>query len=110
MSPQTANFSNGRLCPLGLANAPAMFQELMNQVLPRMKRKGTVQHLLKRGAVIEAYIEDVLLRTYTVEDHLKPVEEFLRNCDQLHTKVKLSKCEFMKGMWAWKSVGAGGDP
>ena len=37
----------------------------------------------------------VLLGTDTVEDHLKLAEEFLRTCDECHTKVKISKCEFM---------------
>ena len=82
--------------PFSLANAPATFQELMNQGLQRMKRKATVQNLLKRGAVIEPYIDDVLLGADTVEDHLKLVEDFLRTCDECHTKVRLSKCEFMK--------------
>mmetsp|Transcript_101527 Transcript_101527/g.171896 ORF Transcript_101527/g.171896 Transcript_101527/m.171896 type:complete len:99 (-) Transcript_101527:114-410(-) len=82
--------------PLGLANAPATFRELMNQVLQRMKRKTTVQDLLKLGAVIEAYIDNVLLGADTVEDHLKLVEEFLRSCHDCHTEFKLSKCEFMK--------------
>ena len=71
-------------------------QELMNKVLQRMKRKATMQHLLKHGAVIEVYIADVLLRADRVEDHLKLVREFLRACNQCHTKVKLNRCEFMK--------------
>ena len=53
--------------PLVLANAPATFQQLMNQALQRMKRKATVQDLLKCGAAIEAYIDDVLLGADTVE-------------------------------------------
>ena len=41
-------------------------------------------------------MDDVLLGTDTIEDHLKLVQDFLRTCDECHTKVKLSKCEFMK--------------
>ena len=59
-----------------LTNAPATFQELMNQVVPRMKLKPTVQALLKKGAVIEVYIDDVLLQTDDADDHLRLVEEF----------------------------------
>ena len=55
-----------------------------------------MQEVLKRGAVIEASINDVPLGADTVEDDLKLPEEFLRTCDECHTKVKLSKCEFMK--------------
>ena len=82
--------------PFGLTNAPATFQELMNQVLARMKLKLTVQALLKKGAVIEVYIDDVLLRTDDADDHLRSVEEFLRTCEECNTRVKLEKCEFMQ--------------
>ena len=85
-----------KVMPFGLSNAPATFQELMNQVLSRTKRKASVQELLKRGAVIEAYIDDVLLGTDTVEDHPKLVDEFLRTCQECNTRVKLEKCEFLK--------------
>ena len=48
-----------KVMPFGLTNAPATLQELMNQVVARMKLKPTVQALLKKGAVIEVYIDDV---------------------------------------------------
>ena len=82
--------------PFGLTNAPATFQELMNQVLARMKLKPTVQALLKKGAVIEVYIDDVRLGTDDADDHLRLVEEFLRTCEECNTCVKLEKCEFMQ--------------
>ena len=82
--------------PFGLTNAPAPFQELMNQVVARMKLKPTVQALLKKGAVIEVYIYDVLLGTDDADDHLRLVEEFLRTCEECNTRVKLEKCEFMQ--------------
>ena len=82
--------------PFGLTNAPATFQELMNQVMARMKLKPTVQALLKKGAVIEVYIHDVLLGTDDADDHLRLVEEVLCTCEEYNTRVKLEKCEFMQ--------------
>ena len=82
--------------PFGLTNAPATFGELMNQVVTRVKLKPTVQALLKKGAVIEVYIGDVLLGTDDDDDHLRLVEQFLRTCEELNTRVKLEKCEFMQ--------------
>ena len=52
-----------KVMPFGLANAPATFHELMNQIIPQMKLKPVVQELMKTGAVVEVYIDDVLLGT-----------------------------------------------
>ena len=80
--------------PFGLTNALATFQELMNQVVARMKLKPTVHALLKKGAVIEVYIHDVLLGTDDADDHLRLVEGFLHTCEECNTRGKLEKCEF----------------
>ena len=85
-----------KVIPFGLTNAPATFQELINQVVARMKLKPTVQALLKKGAVIEVYIDDVLLGTDDADGHLRLVEEFLRTCEECNTRVRLEKCEFMQ--------------
>ena len=82
--------------PFGLTNAPATFQELMDQVVARIKLKSTVPALLKRGAVIEVYIDDALLGTDDADDHLRLVEEFVRTCEECNTRLKLEKCEFMQ--------------
>ena len=47
--------------PFGISNAPALFQEMMSQVLHLVTKRPAVQELLKRGAVLEAHIDDVLL-------------------------------------------------
>ena len=56
--------------PFGIANAPALFQELMNQVMALCKRRPAVQELLQRVAVLEAHIDNVILGTKTIDDHL----------------------------------------
>ena len=61
-----------------------------------MKLKPTVQALLKKGVVIEVYIDDVLLGTDDADDHLRLVAELLRTCEECNTRVKWEKCEFMQ--------------
>ena len=82
--------------PFGLANTPATFQELRNQIIAIMKRCPKVQQLLRRGALIEAYIDDVFLGSNTTEDHKALIDEFLSVCDECNTRDKSEKCEFMK--------------
>ena len=49
--------------PFGVANTPALFQELMNKILSILRRRPKVQELISRGAQMEAHIDDVCLRT-----------------------------------------------
>ena len=67
-----------KVMPFELMNAPATLKELMNMVVAHMKPKPTVQALLKKGAVTEVYIDDVLLGAHDADDRLRFVEEFLR--------------------------------
>ena len=52
-----------KVMPLGVANAPALFQELMNKILSILRRRPKVQELISRGAQMEAHIDDVLTRS-----------------------------------------------
>ena len=56
--------------PFGVANAPALFQELMNKILYILRRRPFVQELIFRGAELEAHIDDVSLGPNTNEDHV----------------------------------------
>ena len=47
--------------PFGVANAPALFKELMNKILSILCRTPVVQELISRGAQMEAHIDDVCL-------------------------------------------------
>ena len=82
--------------PFGMANAPALFQELMNQVLTIPKQRPAVQALLERGAVAEAHIDDVLLGTDSIEDHLLLLSECFDVCVEQNLRIKVAKCEFFK--------------
>ena len=85
-----------KVMPFGVANAPALFQELMNKILYILRRRPLVQELISRGAEMEAHIDDVSLGTNTKEDHVLLLREFLIVCQENHLRIKLEKCEFMK--------------
>ena len=80
----------------GVANAPALFQELMNKILYILRRRPLVQELNSRGAEMEAHIDDVSLGTNTKEDHVLLLREFFIVCQENHLRIKLEKCEFVK--------------
>ena len=41
--------------PFGVANPPALFQELMNIILSILRRRPVVQELISRGAQMDAH-------------------------------------------------------
>ena len=82
--------------PFGVANAPALFQELMNKILNVLRRRPLVQELISRAAEMEAHINDVSLGINTQEDHVFLLREFFIVCQENHVRIKLEKCEFMK--------------
>ena len=85
-----------KVMPFGVANAPALFQELVNKILSIRRPRPKVQELIYRGARMEAHIDDVCLGTNTQEDHLILLGEFFAVCQENHTRLKLEKCEFMQ--------------
>ena len=85
-----------KVMPFGVANAPALFQELMNKVLYILRRRPLVQELISRGAEMEAHIDDVSLGTNTKEDHVLLLREFFIVCQGNQLRIKLKKCEFMR--------------
>ena len=85
-----------KVMPFGVANKPALFQELMNKILSILRTRPKVQELISRGAQMEAHIDDVCLGTNTQEDHLILLGEFFAVCQENHTRVKLEKCEVMQ--------------
>ncbi|KAK3541748.1 hypothetical protein QTP86_002145, partial [Hemibagrus guttatus] len=74
--------------PFGLTNAPAVFQALIN---------GVFRDLLGRGVI--AYIDDILVYSTSMEDHVRQVREVLARLQRFHLFVKLEKCEF-----SWTTV------
>ncbi|KAK3574288.1 hypothetical protein QTP86_004365 [Hemibagrus guttatus] len=72
-----------RVMPFGLTNAPAVFQALIN---------GVFQDLLGKGVI--AYIDDILVYSKSLEEHVLHVREVLSRLQRHHLYVKLEKCEF----------------
>ena len=95
ITPQGSVFK-WKVMPFGVANAPALFHELMNEILSILRRRPVVQELISRGAQMEAHIDDVCLRKNTQEDHLILLVEFFAVCQGNYTKLKLEKCEFLQ--------------
>ena len=89
--------SKWKVMPFGVANAPALLQELMNKILFIPRQRPVVQELIYRGAQMEAHIDDVCLGTTTQEDHLVLLGDVSAFCQENHTRRKLEKCEFMQG-------------
>ncbi|KAK3562970.1 hypothetical protein QTP86_012590 [Hemibagrus guttatus] len=71
-----------RVMPFGFTNAPAVFQALIN---------GVFQDLLGKGVI--AYIDDILVYSKSLEEHVLHVREVLSHLQRHHLYVKLEKCE-----------------
>ncbi|KAK3538542.1 hypothetical protein QTP86_006708 [Hemibagrus guttatus] len=69
--------------PFGLTNAPAVFQTLIN---------GVFQDLL--GEWVIAYIDDILVYSTSMEDHVCHVQEVLSRLQRHHLYVNPEKCKF----------------
>ena len=70
---------------LGLSGAPCVFAELMTHVLEGIS-----------GEFAIAYLDDIVVFSPTVENHLQHLAEVFRRLRKFGLKMKLSKCEFMK--------------
>ncbi|KAK3565402.1 hypothetical protein QTP86_007940 [Hemibagrus guttatus] len=69
--------------PFGLTNAPAVFQSLINEVF---------QDILGKWMI--AYIDDSLVYSTSLEEHVRHVRAILSRLQQNHLYVKPEKCEF----------------
>jgi hypothetical protein len=68
--------------PFGLKNAPVIFQRVMDQVL--------------EGAnFMKCYIDDVLMHSKGLLQHLAHLEELFNRLHEVNMKIHLKKCEFV---------------
>jgi hypothetical protein len=76
-----------RVLPFGLANAPSQFMRMMDRVLA-----GTPE--LRRYVAV--YLDDVLIHSHSLPDHLKHVRKVLSLLLVHGLRVKRSKCEWAR--------------
>jgi hypothetical protein len=69
--------------PFGLTNAPSTFQRLMDHVLAGLIDKGVI-----------VYIDDILIYSDNLEDHIKMVREVLARLQKHKLAAELEKCSF----------------
>ena len=73
--------------PFGLTNAPAVFQRLMQRVLAGLN--------LEAGPdFVAVYIDDVLIFSQTIEEHLMHLRAVIQRIREVGLKLKPSKCHF----------------
>lgn len=72
-----------RVMPLGLCNAPSVFQRMMNTIF---------YDLLDKGVIV--YLDDVLIYTETEEELEKLTKEVLKRLREHKLFVKPGKCRF----------------
>ena len=70
-------------CPFGLAQAPAYFQRLINEVLAPFD-------------FAFGYLDDILIYSPDVATHLKHVEMIFQRLREVGLKLKMEKCSFLK--------------
>ena len=69
--------------PLGLTNAPAIFQAMVNDVLRDMLNHS-----------VFVYVDDILIFSHSLEEHIVHVRQVLQRLWENKLFVKSEKCEF----------------
>ncbi|KAH0609353.1 uncharacterized protein H6S33_012839 [Morchella sextelata] len=70
--------------PFGLVNAPATFQDWINDILrPYLDQ------------FVTAYLDDILIYSETLSEHKEHIQKVPKVLDENHVHLKPEKCEFM---------------
>ena len=73
--------------PFGLTNAPAIFRRLMEEVLRGINPESEPDF-------VSAYIDDILVFSSTLEEHLAHLELVMKCLEEVGLKLKPTKCHF----------------
>ena len=79
----------------------------MNKILCILRHRPLVQELVSPGAEMAAHTNDASLGTSTREDHILLLQEVLIVCQESHLRIKLEKCEFMRGRMEYLGFNVG---
>ena len=71
--------------PFGLCNAPAIFQHLLEQVLPGL-----------HWTTCLVYLDDIIVFSRTIEDRLSKLRELFTQLKEAGLKVKSPKCRLLQ--------------
>ncbi len=83
------NFGNRQYtftrCPFGYANSPAEFNIFLNKACPDARVRDNL-----------IYVDDVLMKSSNVEDHLKEIDHILNQLTTAGAKIALHKGQWFK--------------
>ena len=74
--------------PFGLCNASASFQREISRALRRVKQR--------HSSAVMAYIDDIVIATETVEEHLDRIREVIDCLPEAGFKIRAEKCDFVR--------------
>ena len=77
-----------RRMPFGMCNASATFQRAIARALQRIVNR--------EGSMVMAYIDDIVIPTETIEDHMDRLREVFQCLREAGFKMRVSKCDLMK--------------
>ena len=77
-----------RRMPFGLCNATATFQRSITRVLQKIQQR--------HGSVVMAYVDDIVIATETVEDHIARMKEVFECLREAGSELRAEKCDFMR--------------
>ena len=75
-----------KVMPMGLTNAPAIFQTAMNQILK--------EHILAGYCLV--YLDDIIIKSTTIEEHASHVDAILACLHKHNLFCQLPKCHWAK--------------
>ena len=67
--------------PFGMKNSPVTFQRMINSIIQGLKDT-------------DAYIDDLVTRSYTLEEHIESVEKLFERLSKANLTINLGKSEF----------------